>query len=94
MKQPATPAPSRRHGRASPQGRRDILRVLRELDSILKRRGSERDLMEEKLRKCPQAFQAGLAVEQMFAQGMVGGREAIAGERLLPPPGAVLPVLL
>ena len=73
----------------SPEGRHS--RVLRELDSVLKGDVSPDNLIEERLRQCPEAFEVGKIVEKMCESLKHEGQ---AAGRLLAPPGAVTPPIL
>jgi len=68
-------------------------RVLRELDLVAQGTVRQEDPIEEQLRRCPDAFKAGELVGKMCDQ-IKYGRNDTVGERLLPPAGAVMPLLV
>lgn len=71
---------------------KQLIHVMRELEQVLQSKHGKGDL-EEKLRGCREAFQAGVAVEKMFHQTLT--REPRANEeRVLPPAGTVMPILI
>ena len=68
-------------------------RVMRELDLVAQGAVRQEDPIEEQLRRCPDAFKAGELVGKVCDQ-VKYGRNQTAGERLLPPAGAVMPPLV
>ena len=68
-------------------------RVMRELDLVAQGAVRQEDPIEEQLRRCPDAFKAGELVGKMCDQ-IKHGRNQTAGERHLPPAGAVMPPLV
>lgn len=53
--------------------------------------GNVMDPMVEQLRQCPEAFKVGEILGKAFDSLKYGQDEAIDGDRLLPPPGTILP---
>ena len=66
---------------------------MRELDLVAQGAVRQEDPIEEQLRRCPDAFKAGELVGKMCDQ-IKYGRNQTAGERHLPPAGAVMPPLV
>jgi len=66
-------------------------KVLQELDQVIA--GGERAVnpIEEQLNRCPEAFEVGKVVEQLCQQLK---HEHHGGDRVLPPPGVILPPLV
>ena len=69
-------------------------RLTRELDLLMHDSPTERNPIEEQLQQCPEAFQAGELIERMFNAAKFGDDEAGEQEKLLPPAGAVVPLLV
>jgi hypothetical protein len=63
-------------------------RLARELDLLIQEADSRIDPVVEQLRQCPEAFTAGKAIEQLFHSRASDSVEA--GQRILPPSGAVM----
>lgn len=75
----------------SPVTSKSTRNVLKLLEAS--RRGhaeSEPPIMEE-LRRCPEAFQAGQILGKAFDSLKYGPEETADGDRILPPPGTVIP---
>jgi len=68
-------------------------RLIRELELIAQGAVRHQDPIEEQLRKCPEAFQAGELIGKMFDVVKYGNDES-RDERYLPPAGAVMPPLV
>lgn len=51
------------------------------------------DHLLEQVEQCPEAFQAGELIEKMFESTKPAFGETSAENRLLPPPGVVLPLI-
>jgi hypothetical protein len=68
-------------------------RVMRELDLIAQGTVRQADPIQEQLRKCPEAFQAGELIGKMCDRLKYSHDEA-GDERCLPPAGAVMPPLV
>ncbi len=68
-------------------------RVMRELDAMMSESDANRDPIEEQLRQCPEAFQAGELVGKMFDR-LKYGREELGNEHFFPPAGALVPPLV
>jgi hypothetical protein len=69
-------------------------RVSRELDALMLDSSASRQPIEEQLTQCPEAFKAGELIEKMFNAARLGYEERADHERLLPPPGTVIPPLV
>jgi hypothetical protein len=68
-------------------------KVVRELDLIAQGAVRQGDAIQEQLRKCPEAFQAGELIGNMCDRLKYSHDES-GDERCLPPPGAVIPPLV
>lgn len=81
-------------GRADRHSRHDddLARVMRELESVGM---THRDLdpLVEQLRKCPETFAAGEMLGKMFDSLKHKGASSEDDERLIPPAGAVFPLV-
>ena len=69
-------------------------RVMRELDIILRDSAPDGNAIEEQLRQCPEAFQAGEMIGKLFDSHKYGRDDAGKDNRYLPPAGAVVPPLV
>ncbi|HET6843512.1 MAG TPA: hypothetical protein VFK06_17805 [Candidatus Angelobacter sp.] len=63
-------------------------RLSRELQLLIEDAESHIDPLVEQLRQCPEAFNAGKAVEGMFR--MLRSDDGTGDQRLLPPPGSII----
>jgi hypothetical protein len=63
-------------------------RVLQELDQVIEGDNRANNPIEEQLNQCPEAFEVGKVVEQLCQQLK---HEHHGGDRVLPPPGVILP---
>ena len=68
-------------------------RVVRELDLVAHGAVCRRDPIQEQLRKCPEAFQAGELIGKMCDR-LKYSYDEVEDERCLPPAGAVIPPLV
>jgi hypothetical protein len=68
-------------------------KVMRELDLVAQGAVRQEDPIQEQLRKCPEAFQAGELIGQM-CDSLKYSHDQVGDERYLPPAGAVLPPLV
>ena len=68
--------------------------IARELDVMLRDTPDEQIRIEEQLKQCPEAFKAGELMERMFNAVRFGHDAPTEHEKLLPPPGAVMPPLV
>jgi hypothetical protein len=68
-------------------------RVMRELDLVTQGAMRQENPIQEQLRKCPEAFQAGELLGKMCDRLKYSLEEA-GDERCLPPAGAVIPLLV
>ncbi|MBZ5490272.1 MAG: hypothetical protein LAO76_04990 [Acidobacteriia bacterium] len=68
-------------------------RVMRELDLVAQGAMRQENPIQEQLRKCPEAFQAGELLGKICDSLRYSGEEA-GDERCLPPAGAVIPLLV
>jgi hypothetical protein len=72
---------------------RRISALLSELDRIACGAVQQPDPIQEKLRACPEAFQAGELIQKLF-DTLQYRQEELGNERYLPPAGAVIPPLV
>ena len=63
-------------------------RLARELQLLIQEADSHIDPLMEQLRQCPEAFEAGYLMEQMF--GLLRNASQEGAGRILPPIGAVM----
>jgi hypothetical protein len=73
----------------SPEDR--LTTVFRELDQVTQGDARGNNLIEEQLRQCPEAFEAGKTVEKLCDSLKYGGR---GGARLFPPAGVTTPPIV
>jgi hypothetical protein len=76
-----------------PVGCEKLARVMQELESAY-RNTCPPDPIVEQLKQCPEAFNAGEMVGKMFDSIKPGKNESQGPERLLPPAGVVMPLLV
>jgi hypothetical protein len=69
----------------------DTIRVMRELAEATCNETKVTDPILEKLRKCPEAFKVGEILGRAFDSIKYGREEVIEGERIMPPPGTIIP---
>jgi hypothetical protein len=68
-------------------------RVIRELDALTAESAARVDPVQEHLRQCPEAFQAGELLGKLFDRQKYES-DGASGDRCLPPAGAVMPPLV
>ena len=68
-------------------------RVIRELDALTAESAARVDPVQEQLRQCPEAFQAGELLGKLFDRQKYES-DGTADDRCLPPAGAVMPPLV
>jgi hypothetical protein len=69
-------------------------RVIRKLDDLIAQGAVRQEgPIEEQLRKCPEAFQAGELIGKM-CDSLKYSHDQVGDERYLPPAGAVMPPLV
>ena len=66
-------------------------RVVRELAEAARSEGKLTDPILEKLRQCPEAFKAGEILGKAFDSLKYRQEEALEGDRIMPPPGTIIP---
>ena len=66
-------------------------RVMRHLAEAARSEAKVTDPILEKLRQCPEAFKVGEILGKAFDSLKYGLEEVVHGDRLLPPPGAIVP---
>ena len=69
-------------------------RVSRALDLVMRASCSETNPIEEQLKQCPEAFQAGELLERALNSLKYGQDQVSQSERWLPPSGAIIPPLV
>jgi hypothetical protein len=67
--------------------------VMSELDLVAQGAVRQEDPIQEQLRKCPEAFQAGELIGKM-CDSLKYSHDQVGDERYLPPAGAVMPPLV
>ena len=85
--------PRTRSARLQTARDRRISALLSELDRIACGATQQPDPIQEKLRTCPEAFQAGELIQKLF-DTLKYRQEELENERYLPPAGAVIPPLV
>jgi hypothetical protein len=70
---------------------KSLQRVLRALDRARRNTSHSSDPIVEQLRQCPEAFKVGEILGKAFDSLKYGQEEAIDGDRILPPPGTIIP---
>jgi hypothetical protein len=84
---------SRKPVRSRPSGDQ-LQRVMRELDAVTRDDHGQADPIVEQLEQCPEAFKAGEMIDAMLDALKYRQDDKGAGDRLLPPAGAVIPPLV
>lgn len=69
-------------------------RVIRALDAVMDKSDSQKNPIEEQLKQCPEAFQAGELLEKALNSLKYDSDEVDLAERWLPPAGAIIPPLV
>lgn len=67
--------------------------VMRELDLVAQGAARQEDPIQEQLRKCPEAFQAGEVIGRICDK-LKYSQDEVGDERCLPPAGVVIPPLV
>jgi len=68
--------------------------ILRALQDATRGRASTKDPVMEDLKQCPEAFKVGEILGKAFDSLKYGLEEEVAGDRVMPPSGAVIPPLV
>jgi hypothetical protein len=71
-----------------------VKRVTRELEAVTGGNPRQADPILERLKQCPEAFKAGEMIGKMFESLKYSQDKDAAGDRLLPPAGALIPPLV
>ena len=74
--------------------RRDVERVMRELEAATDDGPRQPDPLVEQLKQCPEAFKAGEAIGKMLDSFKYSQDNEATADRYLPPAGAVIPPLV
>jgi hypothetical protein len=69
----------------------ETTRVMQALTEAARSKGEVTDPISEKLRQCPEAFKVGEILGKAFDSLKYSPEEIIDGDRLLPPPGTIIP---
>jgi hypothetical protein len=69
----------------------ETTRVVRHLAEAVRSEAKVTDPILEKLRQCPEAFKVGEILGKAFDSLKYGQEEVIEGDRILPPPGTIIP---
>jgi hypothetical protein len=72
----------------------EIERVMRDLEAVIRENSKQTDPIVEQLKQCPEVFKAGEMIGKMLDQLKYNQGADAAGDRYLPPPGAVIPPLV
>lgn len=72
----------------------ELRRVTHELESVIRENPRQADPIVEQLKQCPEAFKAGEMIGKMLDSLKYNQDKDSAGDRSLPPPGAVIPPLV
>jgi len=72
----------------------ELQRVTHELESVTRENPRQADPIVEKLKQCPEAFKAGEMIGKMLDSLKYSQDNDSAGDRSLPPAGAVIPPLV
>jgi hypothetical protein len=73
--------------------RNQLKRVMRELEAVTSDNPRQADPIVEQLKQCPEAFKAGEMIGKMLDSLKYSQGHAPAGDRYLPPAGAIVPPL-
>lgn len=74
--------------------RDQVERVLSELEPVAREDSRKTDPIVEQLKQCPEAFKAGEVIGKMLDSLKYSQDKDAAGDRSLPPAGAVIPPLV
>jgi hypothetical protein len=66
---------------------------MRDLEAVIRENSKQTDPIGEQLKQCPEVFKAGEMIGKMLDQLKYSQGKDPAGDRYLPPPGAVIPPL-
>jgi hypothetical protein len=66
-------------------------RVMRRLADAARRGAKVTEPILEKLRQCPEAFKVGEILGKAFDSLKYSQEEVVEGDRLMPPPGTIIP---
>ena len=69
-------------------------RVMRALGAVIRDNPKQTDPIVEKLKRCPEVFEAGEMIGKMLDSLKYNQGPDAAGDRYLPPAGAVIPSLV
>jgi hypothetical protein len=69
----------------------DTMRVIRELADAARSETKVTDPILERLRQCPEALKVGEIIGGAFDSLKYRQEEVIDGDRIMPPPGTVIP---
>jgi hypothetical protein len=69
----------------------EAVRVMRHLAEATRNGAKVIDPILEKLRQCPEAFKVGEILGKAFDSLKYRQEEALDGDRILPPPGTIIP---
>jgi hypothetical protein len=69
----------------------ETTRVIRHLAEAVRSEAKVTDPILEKLRQCPEAFKVGEILGKAFDSLKYSQEEAVDGDRILPPPGTIIP---
>ena len=72
----------------------DFERVMHELEAVARENLRQADPILEQLKQCPEAFKAGEMIGEMLDSLKYSQGNDPAGDRYLPPAGAVIPPLV
>jgi hypothetical protein len=72
----------------------EVERLMHELEAVTRDRRRHADPILEQLKQCPEAFKAGEMIGKMLDSLKYGQGNDAAGDRSLPPAGAVIPPLV
>jgi hypothetical protein len=67
------------------------MRVMRELTGAARNGTKVTDPILERLRQCPEAFKVGEILGKAFDSLTYRQEEVIDGDRIMPPPGTIIP---
>ena len=71
----------------------EVERIMRELEAVTRQGCRQADPIVEQLKQCPEAFKAGEMIGKMLGSLKYSQGHDPAGDRYLPPAGAVIPPL-
>ena len=69
----------------------ETMRVMQELAEAARSGAKVTDPIMEKLRQCPEAFKVGEILGKAFDSLKYRQEEVIDGDRIMPPPGTIIP---